>query len=79
MTLETWNYSKIPLFLQIFVHSVSVSVFGQMFFRPDIQFWPKLKNILSVIHRRYAQAHLQIKVVALHTQTFWKLTCFKSE
>ena len=31
MTLETSNYSKIPLFLQIFVHSVSV--FG---LRPDI-------------------------------------------
>ena len=38
---------KVPLFLHIFEHSASVSVFG---LRPDIRFQPKVKNIPSVIH-----------------------------
>jgi hypothetical protein len=45
--------AKSPLFLHIFVHSVSASVFGQMFFRPDIRFRPKVKNTPSVIHWLY--------------------------
>ena len=31
------------------------SAYGQMFFQPDIRFWPKVKNIISVIHWKFLQ------------------------